>query len=392
MKVALLAPPWLKIPPRGFGGIETIVFDLARGLKNLGVDVELFSIGESKIPGVKVHYLYEHEQFRHAFRHMTEIMPLHFAHLQFSLNHIREAGDFDIMHDHNMSVIGSPLILEYATQSKHMPPALHTLHGPPFSDETTLAKGIPDNRPFFAELRGASKLFYTGISHAITRGAPDAILTQTLPPVYNALYPEEFMFKEKKQDYFMTLARFSRVKGQHIAAKICGEHNYTLKMAGMVSDIANVRQLERELANPESTLTETEDFIYYKEKVLPLLTKHTNIEYIGNLAGARKKEFIADAKALLFPIDWEEPFGMAVVEALVSGTPVVAMNRGAMPEIIEHGVNGFLANSEEEFAAYMRQVDLIDPAICRQSVIEKFSVPAMAQSYLDRYTTILDRS
>ena len=103
-------------------------------------------------------------------------------------------------------------------------------------------------------------------------------------------------------------------------------------------------------------------------------------------------KFISGAKALLFPIDWEEPFGMAVIEALACGTPVIAMNRGAMPEIIEHGVNGFLANDIHEFEEYMRRVDEINPADCRRSVAEKFSSDAMAKAYLARYHEAIKRS
>src|SRR5690606_33906727 len=108
---------------------------------------------------------------------------------------------------------------------------------------------------------------------------------------------------------------------------------------------------------------------------------YPRITYSGNLGGFRKHKFIAQAKALLFPIQWEEPFGMAVIEALACGTPVVAMNRGAMPEIIEHGVTGFLANNEEEFGEYMLRVDEIDPAECRRSAEERFSAITMAESY-----------
>jgi glycosyltransferase involved in cell wall biosynthesis len=101
-------------------------------------------------------------------------------------------------------------------------------------------------------------------------------------------------------------------------------------------------------------------------------------------------KFISHAKALLFPITWDEPFGMAVIEALACGTPVIAMNRGAMPEIIEHGVNGFLADTEEEFAEYMERVDEIDPAVCRASVERKFSASAMADAYIARYKEVIE--
>jgi glycogen synthase len=113
------------------------------------------------------------------------------------------------------------------------------------------------------------------------------------------------------------------------------------------------------------------------------------IEYVGGVIGKKKDDLIGRAKAFLFPIDWEEPFGVAVIDALICGTPVVAMRRGSLPEIIEHGVNGFLADTEEEFKYYMTQVDKIDPAACRQSVINRFTYQVMAQNYLNSYKEII---
>ena len=103
-------------------------------------------------------------------------------------------------------------------------------------------------------------------------------------------------------------------------------------------------------------------------------------------------KFISEAKALLFPIRWEEPFGMVMIEALACGTPVVAMNRGAVPEIIEHGVNGFIADTEAEFAQYMKRVGEIDPHACRASVEAKFAIDTMAKAYIERYKAAINRA
>jgi glycosyltransferase involved in cell wall biosynthesis len=142
-----------------------------------------------------------------------------------------------------------------------------------------------------------------------------------------------------------------------------------------------------ELANPLSPYRGLADFRYYSDKIFP----HVNgqIEYVGEIAGKDKMPFINRAKALLFPIKWNEPFGMAVVEALACGTPVVAMNRGAMPEIITHGENGFLANNYQEFKEYMQRVGEIDPKACRASVRQKFSADRAAKGYIDRYKTVI---
>lgn len=147
-----------------------------------------------------------------------------------------------------------------------------------------------------------------------------------------------------------------------------------------------------ELANPLSSYRSNDQFRYYSDKIYPKVLRYRSITYSGNLSGKRKLTFLSQAKALLFPICWDEPFGMAVIEALACGTPVVAMNHGAMPEIIEHGVNGFLANTEEEFIEYMGRVDEIDPHACRRSIEERFSVDAMADSYIARYKDVIARA
>lgn len=163
-------------------------------------------------------------------------------------------------------------------------------------------------------------------------------------------------------------------------------------MAGTVADIGSNRKLLSELSSPLSSYRTNIEFRYYSDKVLQHVLAHRNISYVGNIGGAKKMKFISQAKALLFPIEWEEPFGMAVTESLACGTPVVAMNRGAMPEIIEHGVNGFLANDEEEFYEYAERVDEIDSAACRRSVEERFSSDIMALAYIDRYREVIKRA
>jgi glycosyltransferase involved in cell wall biosynthesis len=212
-----------------------------------------------------------------------------------------------------------------------------------------------------------------------------------LPAVYNAVDVKHFPFVDKKDDYFITLARFHPDKGQDIAVRACLELGYQLKMAGGVGDITKHAALMLEIGNPLSNYRSLLDFRYFSDQIFPYLLDD-KIEYVGEVSGKYKLEFISHAKALLFPIQWDEPFGMAPIEALACGTPVVAMSRGALPEIIEHGVNGFLANNEKEFKHYMTLVDEIDPAKCRESVKRNFSASIMAKNYLERYQTVLQKS
>lgn len=389
LRVAMIAPPWLALPVQGYGGIELVIEGLVKSLKELGVEVELIANGAAKIRGVKTHSIYDQEQFEHIHKPYYEVLPVLQAHMQFALNVIEE-GDFDIIHDHNPWIGAEMLAL--ATRIPGIPPALHTFHGPPFSTKEMLDQGIPDNRLQFEMLKNMGNLYCVAISEALGMQAPKPIKKHLLPAVHNAIELDQFPFVAEKKDYFIMLARFSPDKGQDIAVRFAAKQKQRLRMAGTVGGIGSNRKLLFELSNPLSTYRNNPEFRYYSDKILPRVLRYPRITYSGNLSGHRKAKFISEAKALLFPIKWEEPFGMAVIEALACGTPVIAMNRGAMPEIIEHGVNGFLADTEEEFGEYMKRIDEIDPAACRKSVEEKFSARTMAANYLKRYEEVLKKT
>jgi glycosyltransferase involved in cell wall biosynthesis len=241
-------------------------------------------------------------------------------------------------------------------------------------------------------LLGNSKRFFVvGLSESMMKEAPSALKPRILPHVHNAVVLTKFTFHPKKQKYFYTIGRFSPEKGNHIAAQLCDELGYTLKMAGTVAGINTPKQLILELSNPLSDYRGYTDFRYYSDKVWPITVKNPDIQYLGNICAEEKDKLIGSARAFLLPIDWEEPFGMVMIEALACGTPVVAMNRGSVPEIIEHGVNGFVANSVAEFKKYMQRVDEISPIACRESVEKRFSHEVMAKNYLNRYREVLAR-
>lgn len=389
MRVAMIAPPWLALPIKGYGGIELVLSALIESLRKLDIDVEVFANGDHKIKNVKTYSLYKTEQFQNIHRPYYETLPLVNAHMQFAFNGIID-GNFDIVHDHNPLV--GPMLLALATRTKDFPPALHTFHGPPFSTEQMLQQGIPDNRLQLEQLRDMGNLYTVAISNAMAKMAPKNIQRRMLPAIHNAVEVSDFPFVDEKKDYFITLARFHPDKGQHIAVKYAIKLNKRLRMAGTIAGIGSNRKLLLELSNPLSAYRQNDEFRYYSDKVLPSVLRYRKITYVGNLSGVNKMKFISEAKALLFPIDWEEPFGMAVIEALACGTPIVAMKRGAMPEIIEHGVTGFLANNEKEFCEYMQRVDEIDPHACRRSVEERFSADAMAQAYVERYEEVIKRT
>ena len=384
MRVAIIAPPWLALPVKGYGGIEVVLEGLIRELLLLGVEVVVFGNLEHKMSNVETHGIFTTEQYHDIAKPMYDVLPIMAAHMQYALDEIKADGGFDIIHDHNCYF--GPELLAWATSDLSLPPVVYTHHGPPFTSKETLAQGIPDSDPYWNQLANhMGRMYIIGISDSLMKPAPAKLHEHMLSTVYNAVMVESFPYVKEKKDYYITLGRFTHDKGQHIAAKLCAKKGFELRMAGIVGNIKTKTQLDIELSNPNSLFNATESFNYYKEKVLPYTVQSNKVFYVGSVDGEEKMKFLSEAKALLFSIYWEEPFGMVAIEALACGTPVVAMSRGAMPEIIEHGVNGFLADNEEEFEMYMDRIDEIDPAACRKSVEDKFSAKAMAAAYLDRY-------
>ena len=390
LRVAVISTPWIRVPPEGYGGIEAVVDGLVKGLVDNGVEVEMFGVAQRSLHGVKVHSLYKTEQYPHIYRPLFESMPILLAHIENALRLIREDGGFDVIHDHN-GLLG-PMYYKWATQVEGTPPVVHTLHGPQFSPTMKDEDDWPSNRPMWKQLGSPKKVSLVGISDSMVSNVPSEIRESLLPTVYNAVDARDFPLIKKKKNYFMTLGRFTQAKGQHIAAKYAVKQRFRLRMAGSVVDISTPARLMLELANPLSKYRKDPDFRYYSDKILPLTIANPRITFLGNVAGKRKMKLLSEAKALLFPIDWEEPFGMVMIEALACGTPVVAMNRGAVPEIIEHGVNGFIADTEAEFAQYIKRVSEIDPEVCRKSVEDKFSIDTMAKAYIERYHKAIKRA
>lgn len=387
MRVAMVAPPWLPIPPSGYGGIENVLAVLVPALMDLGVEVELFTVGETQLQSTKNHYLYKEGQYKFIHKRLYESMPIVIAHSAFAMHAIAQDGGFDLIHCHN-GFIG-PFGAIHADAS--LPPLLHTLHGPPFARDDQAEMELPDNTPMWEQLAVGKRWHIVGISQALMSKIPPALKRLALPPVHNGVDPDQFPYVTEKGEYFATLARAHPDKGQAIAVNLCRKNGYQLKLAGLVADMTQPKQVLLQLANPLSAYRNLIDFRYFSDFIFPYL-ENGQIEYVGDLSGQRKLDFLAGAKALLFPIQWDEPFGMTAIEAMACGTPVVAMARGAMPEIIQHGVNGYLASSELEFERYMKLVAKIDPAACRSSVEKRFSAKIMAKRYLQRYQSVLART
>lgn len=391
----MIAPPWLRIPVKGYGGVENVVDALTRALVKKGVQVDLFSVLGSYIPGARTIAVTGREEYDNILKPMYEFgLPAPCAHILDSLNIIRLDGGYDVIHDHNYFI--GPSVLIHAAGKGKIPPAIHTVHGPPLTPQEAVDAGVTDNRFFWRAAAGDHDCSFVSISDAMRYAMPTELEQRhnMLDTVYNAVDTSEFTFidRDGKKNYFVTLGGFSAEKNQGMAARICAKKKLRLRMAGPIVDIKTNQKLLAELANPMSRYRGDRNFRYFSDEVLPWILNSPHVSYSGMVAGKKKMNFLSEAKALLHPITWNEPFGMVIIEALACGTPVVAINRGAMSEIIEHGVNGFLAETEEEFAAYLDRIDEIDPKECRKSVERKFSSEAMADGYIARYMEAIEKA
>lgn len=383
LKIAMLAPPWLDLYPRCYFGIENVVHNLTEELVSNGHHVELFTVGGSETKADKLHWFHKDNQYQHLLKPLHHSASILVSHILYSLEIIQKQGDFDIIHDHN-NFIGPGMM---AHLSKNFPPVLHTLHQP-FTDDGLVERGVPDNRLMFQELQNAQNLYFNFISYRQKNMAPEELVSRVLMMIYNGVRIRDYKYKEKKKDFFLHVGNLD--KGQGVAAKVCSEAGEKLKIAGIISsEIDTPEMLEEHINDPESPFKIKDDFKRFMREVTPYL-KPGEIEFIGAIRGEHKLNLFADAKALLFPILWEEPFGIVAIEALASGTPIIAYNRGAMPEIIEHGVNGFLADTEDELKDYMARVDEINPEDCRRIAEEKFSIMTMAEQYDTLYRKVIE--
>tara|TARA_B100001245_G_scaffold212762_1_gene178236 strand:+ start:938 stop:2125 length:1188 start_codon:yes stop_codon:yes gene_type:complete len=386
MKIAIIAPPWLSTYPGCYYGIENVIQNLTSQLHEKGHEVVLFGVGGSTTAASKVYSYHNEGQYHNIHRAWYEAVPIISSHILYSLNIIVSHGDFDIIHDHN-SFVG-PAMMAFAY--RNLPPVLHTLHEP-FTNLRLIEKGIPDNRMLFEELKHAKNMYFSGVSESQLSTAPKDMDSKVLEVVPNGVDLNDYTYRVRKDDYFLCVGRIAKDKGQGTAAQLCSELDVPLKLAGTIGgNITTARKAKAEILNPTaSSLENNPHFAYFRKEVYPYLKKG-KIEYLGAVFGPPKKKLFANAKAFLAPIEWEEPFGISLIDALASGTPVIANNRGAFPEIIQHGRNGFLANSVKEFREYMQRIDEIDPRECRKSVEERFSADVMADRYIALYERVID--
>jgi glycosyltransferase involved in cell wall biosynthesis len=333
MRAAILAPVAWRTPPRHYGPWEQVASNIAEGLIKLGVDVTLFATGDSITAGtLKSICAQGYEEDRSQDAKVLEC--LHISNL------MEQAGDFDIIHN-NFDFL--PLTYTGLIDT----PMITTIHG--FSS--------PRITPVYKKYN--SRGHYVSISNADRSAELEYIAT-----VYNGLDTKDFKFTEKPQDYLLYFGRIHHDKGPLEAIEISKKANKRLIIAGIIQD--------------EN---------YFKERVEPQL--NDQIEYIGPAGPEKRNELLGNALALLHPINFAEPFGMSVAEAMLCGTPVIAFNKGSMPELIQHEKTGFLVNNVDEAVEVIGQLGSINRTYCREWANSQFSKEKMADDYFKLYQQIL---
>lgn len=341
LRIALIAPVWLPIPPPGYGGIERVVQLLAAELTDRGHDVTLFALGGSTAPsGVR--------SFLQVPPRMDD--PGAFADELFhSLSAYSFAGEFDVIHDH--TGIGPAL----GAMLGGTPPVVHTLHGPWTPRGRRMAELLQD------------RIHLVAISHAQAR-ANQAVACDAV--VHNGVALDDYPFSAAKEDYLAYVGRVSPEKGTHLAVEIARRAGLPLKMA--------VKRIE------------DAEWAYWEELVAPRLTGHEEI--YDQPSHQVKWEIMAHARATLFPVDWPEPFGLVMAESMACGTPVLARPYGSVPEVVLDGVTGFLRHDAAALAAAAGLATDLDPAACRRRVEKRFSAGAMVDGYERLYLRLAARA
>jgi glycosyltransferase involved in cell wall biosynthesis len=376
LTVLVNAGPWLPVPPPDYGGIENVLACLIPELRKRGVRVVLCSVGESTVEVDDLRWAFPDGQFARLAAPYGQVMGVTHAHMANVLEALRERPDIDLVHDH-LEVVGPGVL---GALDPTAPPVLQTLHW-----------DLRKHPEFYGSFDGRGRVFFNGVSNAQLATAPPNLRAQSLGAVHLGVDLAAHRFQADKGEDYLVLGRFTPFKGQDVAARICKELGVPLVMAGPVAGVPSPDELFAALKDPSSPLHGYGDVRHYLEAVQPF-EDGERIRWVGTVGGAGKDALIGGARAVLVPISWDEPGATAAIEALACGTPVIAMRRGALAEIVEHGHNGFLADDESQFAQLMLRAGEIDPLACRRSVERRFSAAVMAEGYLRLYEEVLTRT
>ena len=330
MRIALVSTPFVPVPPRGYGGTELVVAELALGLRSRGAEVVVYATGDSRLQGTEVRSYFPQARW-------PPDAGVDATHAAWCLRDIaRDPGGFDAVHLHSCAAVELSRLCPY--------PLIATLH---HNCNANLSRMYAANPHV--------KLVAISASQAYREAAPVAAV------VHHGLSPDRFPFLPD-QGYLLYLGRYSREKGPHLAIEIATRAELPLLMAG-----------------------EPHEQDYFGEELAPMMRKHGVID-LGVVGGPRKATLLAHARALLFPIQWDEPFGLVMIEAQLSGIPVLALRRGSVPEVVEDGITGLVADDASELVSGARVADkLFDRARIRELAQRRWSADRMASEYLRLY-------
>ncbi len=336
MRIGIVAPPFIAVPPATYGGTELFVANLATGLHARGHDVTVYANGDSRLP-CRVKWRYPHADWPVTDRVRSEL-----KNLDHSAWAIRDAAaEVDILHLNDVAAVPFTRFVRV--------PVVLTLHHPhePALTEQYMRYPDVDYVAIGAWLAGREPM---PRRHVIHHGIPT----------------DDYSFSAAKEDYVAFLGRMAPCKGPHLAIEAARRAGVRLKLAGEIQPT-----FQR----------------YWEEKVAPQIDGR-QIEFVGEANPAQKSVLLSRARALLFPIQWEEPFGLVMIEAMACGTPVLAFSGGAVEEVVENGVNGWICRDVEEMAARIA-APLPGAAGCRDSLARKFSLDHMIDRYLAIYQQLV---
>lgn len=340
-KIAQIAPLWFSIPPEKYGGIERIISFLTEELVKRNHDVTLFASGDSKTRAKLI------SPIRAGL--ISQGIPWHdwwWNNFNYSIAFER-AKEFDILHSH-WNLLGANF------QKLVKTPVLHTFHNIPQKKDIRW-------KIFNYYKKEINAVF---ISESEKRNCPVNFKKSWV--VYNGINLSQFKFNPSPKNHFVWIARISRAKGIENAIRAAKKTGIKLLLAGQIQPMMKD---------------------YFKKKIKPSLDK--NIRYIGELSQEKLSDFYGGAKACLYPIEWEEPFGLIMVESMACGTPVIAFDRGSAKEVIKNGKTGFVVKNIKEMIKAMKKVEQIDRLECRKRVENLFNYQRMVSDYEEIYQKIL---
>jgi glycosyltransferase involved in cell wall biosynthesis len=356
LKIAHVAPPWITIPPKNYGGTELSIYHLVEEQVACGHDVTLFAPADAQTSAQQVSFL------PRSLMEEGLAWTSHFKAYYHLYQSLQGAQEFDIIHTH----LSSPSDLYIFPLASHLTaPLVITLESPLPLDHTP--PGIEEADRLFIAL--APSLPIVAVSQNARTHIPYHL--NCIGVVYPGLPLNVFCSSQQVRDtYFVWLGRFSPDKGPHLAIKAAQEAGVPIVLAGTI----------------DRSMPEYID--YFEQKIKPQID-NAQVSYIGPVNLHQKIELLSKARGLLNPIEWDEPFGLVMIEAMALGCPVIAFARGASSEVIIHGETGFLSGTLEEMIQYIARVDEIDPHRARRHIENHFSVSIMAQKYDEIYKKVI---